>query len=509
MVAGDFTGSGKQDLAVATYSGSVDIFLGNGDGTFKAAASLALPGTPSAMVTADLRNDGKLDLAVLDNVNNTTGYVTVFLGNGNGTFATGVSYPVDFTDPNVIGYGLGVGDFTNNGNLDLVVTGQDYTMNNGYISVLYGVGDGTFRTIESWVYGGLLSAVAVAAFKNTGQLDFAVTDPLDGVVTAAVVTAPVPNGAVQIGPLNAYPVQAAALAIGDFNGNGIADIALLQDSAFLSPGINSTEVTILTGNGDGTFATGAAYAIPWLANDLEVADLSADGTPDILEVNTTGNNVGLLLGNGNGTFGNGPNFSVGDLPTDAAVADFTGDGALDVAVVNFVSGTVSVLLHQTVSGSVTVSINPAAPSQFAVTAPSGATPGTAFLVTVTAEDSFGNTTTGYTGAVHFTSSDLSATLPGSRSLTNGVGTFTRHPADCRESNDQCQRHVEHFNERHQQHHQRRQSCRSFFLHCASHHHSRHCIQRHRHGGGHQRRPYDGVLGDRQFQQQRLQGSPPS
>ncbi len=225
---------------------------------------------------------------------------------------------------------------------------------------------------------------------------------------------------------SSYGVSASALAVGDFTSNGYPDIAVLQNSAVLSLGlVDSTQVTILTGNGDGTFAIGATYPIPWLANDLVVADISADGQPDILVTNSTGNNVEVLLGNGNGTFAIGPTYGVGNLPTDVAIADFTGNGAPDMAVVNFGDGTVSVLLHDTISGTVAVPVVAVSATRFVFGAnPISIIAGNAVNFTLIAEDQNGYTVINYTGTVHFASSDRQASLPADATLTNGVGSFS-------------------------------------------------------------------------------------
>jgi hypothetical protein len=135
------------------------------------------------------------------------------------------------------------------------------------------------------------------------------------------------------------PTQAV---VGDFNGDGIPDLAVTDR--------NPSKVSILLGNGDGTFRPPTSFNVPWPPRSLAVGDFDGDGTPDLAVTYTGfdfgpfGHEVGIWLGNGDGTFREGTRVTVGTLPYFVTVADFNGDGIADLAVANASSNTVSVTL---------------------------------------------------------------------------------------------------------------------------------------------------------------------
>jgi len=142
IVVADFNGDGIPDLAITDAVSTVTVLLGNGDGTFMAAPALTTgtyPVVPGGLVVADFNGDGIPDLAVVNSIvgNNNTGNVTVFLGNGDGTFTTVAS------NPSVGGGAQSIvaGDFNGDGIPD-VATG---VYGDGVI-LLLGNGDGTFVT---------------------------------------------------------------------------------------------------------------------------------------------------------------------------------------------------------------------------------------------------------------------------------------------------------------------------------------------------------------------------
>ena len=152
LSAGYFTGKGNLDLALTqnfTFSGgAAQIMLGNGDGTFTLGASYALDPEPFGIATADLRNNGKTDLAVASLESPGS---AVLLGNGDGTFQLPVYYDLGSTSLTVSSVTVAIGDMNGDGIPDLVVCPHRYSVSQYFYSAVYifpGNGDGTFGTPE-------------------------------------------------------------------------------------------------------------------------------------------------------------------------------------------------------------------------------------------------------------------------------------------------------------------------------------------------------------------------
>jgi hypothetical protein len=134
------------------------------------------------------------------------------------------------------------------------------------------------------------------------------------------------------------------VAIGDLNGDGKPDLATAN--------FGSNTVSVLLGNGDGTFGARTDYGTGSSPHSVVIRDLNGDGTPDLATADLHSNTVSVLLGNGDGSFGVKTDFGTGGYPASVAIGDLNGDGMLDLAVTNFdlyssdtVKSQVSVLLN--------------------------------------------------------------------------------------------------------------------------------------------------------------------
>jgi hypothetical protein len=335
VAVGDFTGSGIPDLVVAnSYDATVSVLLGNGDGSFQPAQSYSVGYAPQSVVVGDFTGSGILDLAVA-NLDRT---VSVLLGNGDGSFQAAQNYSLGNLDP----YGLAVGDFTGSGILDVVVVGNAFHTTSGFGELLLGNGDGSFQPARSFFVPGAQFhaplAVAVGDFNGDGNLDLAL--PLLRSTTLDVLLG---NGDGTFGAAHNYTVgyidiDRTSVAVGNFSGSSILDVAVTSYDA--------GTVSVLSGNGDGTFQAARTYSVGANPVSVAVGDFNGDGILDLAVANVGDNTVSVLPGNGDGSFQPLPvRYIAGRGPSSVAVGDFNGDGRPDLAIANEGSNDVSILLN--------------------------------------------------------------------------------------------------------------------------------------------------------------------
>ena len=349
VAVGDFRGNGMPDLAVAQDGTYTYIFLANGDGTFNQAAGspLQIQKPPwdtlvsqlSDFVTVgDFNNSGKLGIAVASDTN---ANVSVFLGNGDGTFTPSTAFVYTAGQPT---RSIAAADFRNCGNLDLVATS---TISGFPVNFLLGYGDGAFNQASLSANGSISSATmaVIGDFNSDGKLDVAVTgggvpSPQDQ-VTVLLGNG---DGTFSFGPSPVFATGAApqAIATADLNNDGKLDLVIANSQG--------SSLTILLGNGDGTFtpASGSPVTVGTQPSAIAVADLNGDGKLDVAVANLLDGTVTILLGNGDGTFtpSSMSPVSVGQWPISIAIGDFNSSGRLGLAVGNLLGDSVSILAQQ-------------------------------------------------------------------------------------------------------------------------------------------------------------------
>jgi hypothetical protein len=369
-VVGDFNNDGIPDLAVANQSSSdVSALLGNGDGTFQSGKTFVVGKAPQALAVGDFNGDGNLDIVTAD-----SGDITLLFGKGNGTFK---NPPVTLTLPNVVAnqdpqapVAVAVGDFNHDGKLDLAVTAEASFVGGqkGFLDVLLGHGDGTF-TIGSVtpINSSSPLSLALADFNGDGNLDAVAGNFVDRVGVPGgggiSVLSGKGDGTLQEGTdayagISGVPM---AVAVGDFNGDRKPD--LVVTGIVNAGGTEQGVVSVLLGNGDGTFQAPQLFAAGYFPQAVGVGDFNRDGKLDVVTV--SGGNVSVLLGNGNGTFVAPLSFTRPLNPSGLAVGDFNRDGFPDLAVTSITSNTFDVLINTGTWG---------APAATAATTASGPTP---------------------------------------------------------------------------------------------------------------------------------------
>lgn len=400
VAVGDFNGDGNPDIVVANQtdknyaanSGTLSVLLSNSDGTFRQppGGPMVIGGNADFVVVGHFDSNRSLDLAVSDANSHT---VRILLGNGNGTFATAPSSPIQVGDTSYP-FHLVTGDFNGDGKPDLAVSSDS---GNTGVYVYLGAGDGTFAPGPVVDGGtGFVTDLQTGDFNADGKTDLVVNDGENGVVTVLLAGGDATGLTFKTLAVDRFTFSASnSLAVGRFDNNATDDIAVSSGNS----------VNILLGNGRGTFqslASGPITPNSGLIVSLAAADLNGDGKTDLViglpnntmpgsipirgpgaggvgqETPSSNGDIGLLLGSGDGNFSEAPGTPFddgGDYPFSLAIGDFNGDSKPDLAAADISSNSVGVLLQGSFLGVNNLNVGAQEGSKF-----------TAALATFTSQD---------------------------------------------------------------------------------------------------------------------------
>jgi len=328
VVAGNFTGNGHTSV-IATSTvlyqsnfnpGNLESYLSTGAGTFGAATLTPAGDDPLYLASADLNGDHLLDVV---SVSYDDGTLTVFFNNAGapGTFGS----PVILSSPGASQ--VAIGDMNGDGLPDLV--SADFN-----VSLFLQTAPGTFASPVS-LYSGGANWVAVGDLNGDGQPDVALTDAVGvkvlmhtGAASSVTYAAPV---SVFTQSVNPGITGANLIAIADVNGDGLNDLVITDPGPVGSP--PTVNILLQDAGHPGTFLSPVTYQLPGnsVPQSIVVADVNADGHPDIVVGGSTELSVFLQVAAAPGTFSAASNYPVTQA-SQIAVADVNGDGLVDIVV---------------------------------------------------------------------------------------------------------------------------------------------------------------------------------
>jgi hypothetical protein len=308
LASADLNGDGIPDIVVASATsvttGTLSIFLGQGNGSFTAGATLNVPlvsatgVVPLGVTIDDVNGDGKLDLIATTAGSSSSSGITVFLGQGNGSFGAGITGPV-----NVGGQVAVTADFNGDGKKDIATS---------FGQILLGNGDGTFNLVSQTIPEGQQGGLAAADYNQDGKIDLAFTNGLAGTLDVYFG-----NGDGTFTYSASYVGLSGSVEASDLDGDGFPDLFVgTAHGGFYSVGIETNSFfQMVLNQGNGTFGQSRAYyqqgpnAPSTFANTpqpnvlYDVADFNGDGKPDVvmLLTNLATPVLSVLAGNGDGT----------------------------------------------------------------------------------------------------------------------------------------------------------------------------------------------------------------
>jgi len=331
------------DIVVANGGdSSVTILLGKGRGSFyETKGSPFYAGcAPNDVAIADFNKDGKPDLAF---ANHTQKYLTVLTGDGTGKFEPVKGSPFH-ADVFPHTHGVATGDFNKDGNLDLVTD----SWGNDRIEILFGNNQHGFNTTGKFINVGKhpYQRIRTADLDKDGNMDI-VTTNLDGNNATVLLGDGKGDFHEAAGSPFACGDSPFGVAIGDINGDGNPDLAIVNSPSITSANTGRDGLTILIGDGKGSFAMmpGSPFTTGKSPSRVAIGDINGDGVNDVAVANYNGNSITVFLMSKRAMLSN-YTIRVGKNPDGIAIADIDGDGKKDILVTNSLDNTLDIIKGQ-------------------------------------------------------------------------------------------------------------------------------------------------------------------
>jgi hypothetical protein len=333
LAVGDWNKDGKLDIAACTEANTLVILLGNGRGDFAPAPGSPINVAAHTLAVGDVNNDRNTDLAL---THHDSFGVMVLLGAGDGRFAPAPGSPfIAHQGTKAHNHGLALNDLNADGNLDITTSNQD----DDSVSVLLGNGRGSFAPVEGspFAVGRAPYPHAVGDVNRDGNLDIVTPNVRSNNVTVLLGNG---RGSFTPAPASPYKVETRPyyIAIGDVSGDAKPDLMTTHDDINL--------MTTLLGDGRGGFAPapGSPFDIGRRGYKLVALDVNRDARMDLLIGTEGSESVTVLLSNALGAYTHaaGSPYTVGGSPK-FAVGDANGDGKPDIITANNESGDINIL----------------------------------------------------------------------------------------------------------------------------------------------------------------------
>ncbi len=313
---------------------------------FAKAVSVYAGPHPADVVEADLNGDGLPDVVVADDGNRATattadsGGISVLFGNGKGGLSPATADPTaDLATYPVQTpiQSIAVGDLNGDGLPDVVGVGSGI----GYVYVWMNTGGGHLANPVAYPVGASPEGVALADVNGNGHLDIITAN--QGVVGVGSVSVLLGNGDGTFGPQVGYDggPNPDALAVGDLNQDGIPDIVTVD------PENDELHVLLNEGAAKGYVypAANTEYTTDLTGRAVSIVDVNNDARPDLVVANLRSATVGALLNNGDGTFQGQVTYRVGGFPFSVSSADLNGDNRPELITADSRDNAVGVLVH--------------------------------------------------------------------------------------------------------------------------------------------------------------------